>query len=160
MKIAYWVVFVLMLVMMGLGLWYFQIPQSSDVDVTVLEQWYKQHAAWNAVIGALVGAALGVLANRIVRPRPRESVAAMYARVGVLGLATALGAAIIGGAISAIMAYNQTSWQLSGSQRVALAASDGLGRFLAVPSAAFLAAALMFATLTRARTWPGKHSLL
>ena len=158
MKALYWVLLVVALVLLLLGFVYFVSPNTEAVEQTLLDQYFVQSIIWALVVGAVLGAACGLFAERAVRVRPREDPASFHGRVALFGIVGALVALVLAGALAAFLASAQSAWQISEGERVRLVV--GSGRFLAVPAAALLGSLAVYALVTRTRTWNGRRAIV
>ena len=158
MKALYWGLFVVALALLVLGFVFFQSPFTDAVEQGLLDQYFVQNIIWGLVVGAVLGAAFGLFAERVVPMRPREAPATFHGRVAGWGLAGGVLAVLLAVALALFLASAQSAWQISEGDRVKLVV--GSGRFLAVPAAGLLGSLVAYALVTRARTWNGRRAIV
>ena len=160
MRTLYWSLFLVALVMVGAGLWAFSSPPSTVVLADLLDQWYRQKSLLSLAVGACVGLLAGLGGTSRLRHRPNGPASAFLNQVAGIGIAAAVAAAIVAILLSSWLAYGAEFGPLSPAEKVELVALSGIGRFAALIGASIAASLLVFAVVTRVRTWGGQYSLL
>lgn len=158
MRLIYWGLVGVSIILLMLALVYFQVPDTPNIDQDVLRGWYVSNTLSSVLLGGLIGVAAGLLCERLLSFGARESAESYNSRVAIFGLIAAAIAAVISIALSTFIAVNESSWQMAEIQRVRVVSVSG--RFFSVPAASFLLTALVFSAATRARAWSGRHALL
>jgi hypothetical protein len=154
MKIVYYGLALVALLLLLSGFGFFSSPASSVIDGNALDQWYVQSTVVGAIIGALAGVGFGWLAPRLLHAGRGEAAEGLHRRVVLFGILAIVVGLVIAATVTLGTAYTRSDWQLSPSERLGLVV--GAGRFFSVIGAAWLTAAIAYIVLVRTRAWNGR----
>lgn len=157
MRIAYYGLALVALLLLVSGFGFFTSPASLVIDGNALDQWYVQSTVVAAIIGALAGVGFGWLVPRLLRTGRGEAAEGLHRRVVLFGILAIVAGVVVTVLVTLGTAYARSDWQLSPSERLGLVA--GAGRYFSVLGAAWLAAAIAYVVLVRTRAWNGRGAL-
>ncbi len=157
MRIVYWLLTVLALALVVIGFGFFAAPENANVSTEDLIAWYLQAVIIGAIIGGVSGASIGALVPRVVAMKRGETPASFSGRVVSWGLGGGVLAVTLTVLVTMQLAYSQSTWQLSPSERMTLV--SGNGRYFGVLGAAWFTASVVFAAMISGRSWNGRGAL-
>ena len=135
-----------------------QPPQPENVEIRLLEEFYRSQYVVSSTIGLLVGLGFGWLATRRIRHKPEDRGADFNSRVMNWGMASAAVATLTAGFTAATMASLSPFDPFAPTERVMLVIGSGL--FVVILAFAFATALLAFAAYSRFPQWGGRYAIL
>lgn len=158
MKAFYWILsgIALTIGILAVGVW--ASPDTTSVGSDALDEWFRAAGFIAAVTGIIVGAAGGALVDRQLRLKPGEIGAHFNNRVIWFGIILVILSALLVAGLLVGSAARTTEWQLGQGERAMLVLYTR--RFYGLALLGLAVAAIVFATVTRVRSWNGRRALL
>lgn len=154
----YWMVFLALAAIAVAGFLFIEPPQPDNVEIEVLQQFYRGQSIWAAVIGVAVGLIAGLSAPAGVFHQARDRAKDYDGRVAKRGFWSGLIATLVAIAGMTIAAVVTSIEPLAPLQKAELTVFSGRAAVVFAIAAAITL--VVYATATRTRAWGGQYSLL
>ena len=155
---VFWALATLLGLFVVIGLILFEPNLQGEVDIQVLEQFYRHQYVLAVLIGALVGIVAAVRAPGALLHRPREAATDFHGRAIQRGLWSAFVAAVAALAGFLIYAAVFAMEPLAPLEKIIVVIQSPL--FFVVLAIAALVSMLLYAGLTRSRIWGAQYALI